>query len=262
MPLDVPVPVIRPGVALRYGFLFVETLEFPGHGAGFGSMEERSIRHAAWIAHWLGRGELAPLGFDDVAELAALLSEDHYPAGATIFRMGQAPIRVHIVRSGAVELSRDLKGRRAVLQILRPGDVVGDIPLLLRTPEPFDAVAYEESLILSIDSLSLHRLLEQRPRLAWRWLVSVSGRMASVQARLIELLAGGLEAQIASVLVRQAEHGVVNLRQSVLAELVGGRRSSVYRILKRFQAQQLLRVRYGQVEILDEAGLAMAAGHE
>jgi CRP-like cAMP-binding protein len=63
-------------------------------------------------------------------------------------------------------------------------------------------------------------------------------------------------------MVRQAEHGVVRLRQRVLADLVGGRRTSVNRVLKRLQAQQLLRVRYGQVEILDEAGLATAAGLE
>jgi CRP-like cAMP-binding protein len=95
--------------------------------------------------------------------------------------MGEAPVRVHIIRSGAVELSRQLRGRRVVLQILRPGDVLGDIPLFVRMTEPFDAVALEDSIILSIDSVTLYRLLEKRPRLAWRWLQSVSNRMASVQ---------------------------------------------------------------------------------
>jgi CRP-like cAMP-binding protein len=211
------------------------------------------------MARWLGRGELAPLGSDDIAELAAVLSEDHYPAGTTLFRAGQAPTRVHIVRSGAVALSRDLNSRRIVLQILRPGDVVGDVSLFLRMTEPYDAVALEDSLVLSIDSVTLHRLLEQRPGLAWRWLLSASARMAIVQTRLVELLSGDLETQIASLLVRQAEHGVVYLSQRSLAELVGGRRTSVNRVLKKLQAQKLLRVQYGQVEILDEAGLAMAA---
>lgn len=223
-------------------------------------MGEPSIDHAAWIARCLGRAELAPLEPQDVAGLATELSEDHYPAGTTLFREGQAPSRVHIIHSGAVELSCHLKGRQVVLQILRSGDVVGDVPLLLRMPQPFDAVALEDSLILSIDSVTLHRLLEERPRLAWRWMLSVSSRLASTRARLVELLAGDLEAQIALVLVRQSEDGVVHLRQSVLAELVGGGRSSVNRILKRLEAQRLLRLRYGQIEILDEAGLARAAG--
>ena len=82
----------------------------------------------------------------------------------------------------------------------------------------------------------------------------------SYQARLIEVLAGGLEAQIASVLVRRADRGVVKLSQSSLAELVGGRRTSVNRVLKRLEDQNLVRVRYGQVDLVDEIGLALVAG--
>jgi CRP-like cAMP-binding protein len=74
----------------------------------------------------LGPAELAPLGPDDVRELVLLLDEEQYPAGTALFRMGQAPTRVHIIRSGAVEVSRELNGRRIVLQILRPGNVVGE----------------------------------------------------------------------------------------------------------------------------------------
>jgi CRP-like cAMP-binding protein len=215
---------------------------------------------AEWIARSLGRPELSPLGQDDIAELAALLREERYPAGTTVFRMGDAPTRVLIVRRGAIELSRTLNGRRVVLQIMRPGDVLGDVGLFLRKTAPYEGVALEDSVVLSLDSVRFHRLLEERPRLALRWMTSISGRLESYQSRLMELLAGGLEAQIASVLVRRAEHGVVNLSQSSLAELVGGRRTSVNRVLKRLEEQDLVRVRYGQVEILDEVGLAKAAG--
>ena len=217
-------------------------------------------KHAEWIAEWLGPAELAPAQSDDVNQLAALLREDYYAAGKTVFRMGQAPTRVHIVRSGAIELSRNLSGRRVVLQILEPGDVVGDVSLFLRMQVPWDAVAVEDSLILSADSLSLHRLLKARPSLAWRWLHSVSSRVAGFWNRVVELLAGGLEAQVATVLVRRAEHGVVQLSQTHLAELVGANRSSVNRVLKHLEEEGLVIVSYGQVEILDEAGLLKCAG--
>jgi CRP/FNR family transcriptional regulator, cAMP and macrophage regulator len=217
-------------------------------------------RQAEWIAQCLGRPEFAPLAPEDIRELAVLLREERYPAGATVFKIGEPPTHILIVRRGAVELSRMLNGRRVVMQILRSGEVMGDVGLLLRKTAPFDGVALEDTVILSLDSVRFHRLLEQRPRLAWRWLILVSGRLESYQSRVMELLAGGLEAQIASVLVRRAERGVVNLSQSSLAELVGGRRTSVNRVLKRLEEQDLVRVRYGQVEILDEAGLAKAAG--
>jgi CRP-like cAMP-binding protein len=217
-------------------------------------------QQAEWIAQQLGRPELAPLGPDDIEELAGLLREEHYPAGTTVFRTGDPPTRVGIIRRGAVELSRSLNGRRVVLQILQPGDAVGDIGIFLRITAPYEGVALEDTLILTVEAVRFHRLLEERPRLAMRWLNSVSSRLVSYQTRLTEVLAGGLEAQIASVLIRRADRGVVKLSQSSLAELVGGRRTSVNRVLKRLEDQNLVRIRYGQVELADEARLAMVAG--
>ncbi|MEW6475614.1 MAG: Crp/Fnr family transcriptional regulator [Actinomycetota bacterium] len=225
-------------------------------------VDPAAMRQAAWIAQWLGPGDLAPVGADDIRELAALLREDHYRAGDTVFQIGQAPTRVQIVRTGAVELSRNIKGRRVVLQILQPGDVFGDVSLFLRIKVPWDAVALEDSVVLSVDSVSLYRLLEQRPRLAWRWLHSVSARVHGFWFRVVELLAGGLEAQVASVVLRRAENGVLHLSQGNLAELVGHPRTSINRALKHLESQGLVRVRYGQVEVLDEMGLAKVAGME
>jgi CRP/FNR family transcriptional regulator, cAMP and macrophage regulator len=232
----------------------------PAQSEPKGGRQIGADRQSQWIAQCVGRPELAPLDPDDIDELGALLQEEHFPAGATIFGVGDAPTRVAIVRSGAVEMSCVLNGRRVVVQILRPGDVVGDVALLLRMTSPYDGVALQDTVLLTVDSLQFYRLLEKRPRLARRWMVSISSRMISYQSRLLELLAGGLEAQIASVLVRRADRGVVTLSQSNLAELVGGRRTSVNRVLKRLEEQQLVRVRYGQVDIIDEAALAKLAG--
>lgn len=227
---------------------------------GSRAMDTVPIRHAAWIARCLGRGELAPLGPDDVDALATEMGETRHAGGTTVFRMGDLPDRVYIVREGSVELTRELHGRRVTLQLLHPGDVFGDIPLFARMPLPFDARALEDSVVLSVDSLTLWRVLEQRPRLAHRWMVSVALRMAEVQGRLVDLLAGGLQAQLASLLVREAERGRVHLSQQMLAALVGGRRTSVNRVLKDLEARRLVTLRYRQVEILDPAGLMALTG--
>lgn len=224
--------------------------------AGSEAVEAVSVRHAAWIALCLGRAERAPVGPDDDAALARQVGEDHYAGGTTVFRLGQLPARVHILRHATVELSRQIGGRRVVLQILRVGDVFGDIAALVGMREPFDARAVEDSVVLSIDTEALFGLLAARPRLARRWLVSVAQRMAEVQARLVDLLAGGLEAQLASVLVREAEHGTVRLSQAMLGKLVGCQRTSVNRVLKQLGARGLVAPRYRQVTVLRPRGLA------
>lgn len=222
-------------------------------------MERTTIRHAAWIARCLGRGELAPLGPEDIDALLGELDESHHAGGTRIFAMGDVGVPVFIVRDGTIELTRTMHGRQITLQLLRPGDVFGDIPLIASMPLPFDARALTDVVVLSIDSATLWRILSQRPRLAQRWMVSIALRMAGVQARLIDLLAGGLPAQLASVLVREADRGTVQLSQQVLAELVGGRRTSVNRVLKDLEARGLIALHYRQVEILDPAGLAALA---
>lgn len=72
-------------------------------------------RLGEWIARSLGPGELAPLGPADLAELVEQLGEAWHAAGTVIFREGDAPARVHVVRAGAVALCRSAGGRR------RPG---------------------------------------------------------------------------------------------------------------------------------------------
>ena len=222
--------------------------------------DQQVEQHAEWIAQWLRRPGLAPLDPEDMAELAVLLHEEHYPAGSALFRIGDAPTRVGVVRHGAVALSRDLNGRRVVFHILRSGDALGDIGLFLRITAPYDGVALEDTLVLTIDSVEFHRLLEDRPRLALRWLNALSARVISYQGRLAELLAGDIEAQIASVLVNRAVRGRVNLNQTHLAELLGASRSSVNRVLRQLEEKNLVRLRYSHVEILDEAALGLLAG--
>jgi CRP/FNR family transcriptional regulator, cAMP and macrophage regulator len=100
-------------------------------------VSEAQIRQAAWVARCVGRGQAAPLRSDDVAALASLLAERRFPPGAVIFAGGQLTPGVWIVREGRIELSVGSGRRRAVVQLLRPGDVDGDIQLLLDMPLPY-----------------------------------------------------------------------------------------------------------------------------
>jgi hypothetical protein len=61
------------------------------------------------------------------------------------------------------------------------------------------------------------------------------------------------------VLVNRAVRGVVQLNQTHLAELIGGSRSSVNRVLRQLE-DYLVRLRYNLVEILDQAALHVVAG--
>lgn len=219
-------------------------------------MAVRFQRFGAWIALCLSRGTKAPLSQNDVELLVEEMGEASYAGGTFVFRRGETAAKVHVVRTGTVELSREVKGRRVTLQILRPGDVFGDVPAFLGESEVFDARAIEDCTILSLDTEDLFTLLQTRPRVARRWFVSLAERMAGLQNRLIDLLAGGIEAQLASILLREADDGGrVRTTQSTLAAMLGVQRSSVQRVLKQLESAQLIELHYRCIDLIDRAGL-------
>ncbi len=218
-------------------------------------------QYGSWIACCLGRGQRAPLGTGDVDQMVKDFGESHFAGGTFVFRSGDPAARIHVVRKGTVELSRVINGRRVALQILRPGDVFGDVPAFLGEPEPFDARALEDCAVLSLEVDSLFDMLKTRPRVAQRWIVSLSERMAGLQHRLGDLLAGGLEAQLASLLLRESGGGGhVTLTQDQLAEMLGAARTSVQRVLKQLEQDGLIQLGYRRIEVINGPGLAALAG--
>jgi len=127
-----------------------------------------------WIACCLSRGRAAPLNRRDIDDLATEMGERKIAGGTFVFREGDRAARVHVVRTGSVDLSKVVGGRRETLQRLRPGDVFGDVPALLGRSEPFDARAVEDSTVLSFEAATLFALLETRPGVARRWFVSMA----------------------------------------------------------------------------------------
>ncbi len=219
-------------------------------------MSSRFARYGSWLACCLSRGSKAPLSEGDVAQLASEIGERVVAGGTFVFRRGDPAAMIHVVREGCVELSRRVGNRRVTLQILHPGDVFGDVPAFLGDPEPFDARALEDTILLSIEASALFALLQTRPKIAQRWFVSLSERMAGLQGRLVDLLAGPLESQLASILLREADDaGVVRITQAHLAEMLGVQRSSAQRVLKALEAADLLELRDRKIAVIDPAGL-------
>ncbi len=219
-------------------------------------MKSRIARYGAWLACCLSRGPQAPLGESDVELLAQEMGEESYAGGTFVFRQGAEAAKVHVLRTGTVELSRTVKGRRVTLQVLRPGDVFGDVPVFLGEPEPFDARAVEDCTVLSLDAAELFQLLQTRPLVARRWFMSLAERMTGLQDRLVDLLAGGIEAQLASILLREADsNGRVRVTQGGLAGMLGVQRSSVQRVLKLLEAAGLIELHYRCIDLIDPGGL-------
>lgn len=224
-----------------------------------GRVPDAGLREAAWVARCVGRGDTAPLRADDLAALATLLSSRRFADGEVAFSAGSQADGVWIVREGALELSVGSGRRRAVVQVLRPGDVDGDIALLLDRPLAYTARAAHPATCLYLARTDFDRLLETRPAIARRWLSSVAGRLAHSHARILGLLGRSLAAQTAQLLLDEAVDGQVTFPQRTLAAMLGAQRPSLNKVLKELEAAGLIRIRYAAIEILDPAALGRRA---
>jgi CRP/FNR family transcriptional regulator, cAMP and macrophage regulator len=227
----------------------------PGHRAE----EDARIRQAAWVARCVGRGEAAPLRPEDVTALAGLLQVREFAPGQVVFKAGEAAAGVWIVRERRVELSVGSGSRRAVVAMLRPGDVDGDIPLLLAMPMPYTGRALSDARCLYLGSGDFEQLLATRPPVARRWLSSVAQRLAASQARVLGLLGGSLTAQAARLLAEEAENGRIPLPQRTLAAMLGVQRPSLNKVLKELERDGLISINYSAIDILGPGKLARLA---
>jgi CRP/FNR family transcriptional regulator, cAMP and macrophage regulator len=221
---------------------------------------DAAVRHAAWVARCVGRGDAAPLSPADITALATTLQTRSAAPGGVVFRSDQPATGVWIVRRGRVELAVGSGRRRAVVAVLRPGDVDGDIQLLLKANPPYTARALDEATLLFLPEADFEALLATRPTIARRWLYSVAARIAAGQERILELLGRSLPVQVPRLLDAEAIDGRVPLPQRTLAAMLGVQRPSLNKILKEFERDGLIAIRYAAIDIVNPTRLRKQAG--
>ena len=88
-----------------------------------------------------------------------------YEAGEALIRRGEASTGLHLIASGEVEVVTEEGGDRLVLATLGPGEVVGEVGMILRRPAMSDVIAVHPSVTLHLSGTGFHEMLRQHPRL-------------------------------------------------------------------------------------------------
>ena len=114
------------------------------------------------------RAYLAPMLPDE--ELNTLIADGvgvkTYGGGEVLFKEGDAPDGLYLIRRGSVTISRVIGGREVVLSYLSAGNYVGEMALLSQSPRTatVKAAVTTEALVLNADTFQ--RVLARNPK--WR----------------------------------------------------------------------------------------------
>jgi CRP/FNR family transcriptional regulator, cyclic AMP receptor protein len=191
---------------------------------------------------------------------------EHYRAGETIFLKGSPGRGMMAVLRGEVRISAPSPdGREIVLNLIRPGEVFGEIALLDGKERSADAVALADCELLIIEHRDFLPFIESRPRLALRMLAILCERLRRTTRQVEELLFLNLPPRLArQILALAATNGMrvpggwridKKISQRELGQRVGSSRESVNKQLVQWQQSGILKIEGGIITILDEAAL-------
>lgn len=210
-----------------------------------------------------GRQEKPAATFHRLLELG---SPRHVRHGEYLLRRDEPVDEVFLLRTGVVHLEEeDPAGGRATVAIVRPGGIVGDIPVFAAQEMAFDAVVHEDAIVFAVPRSDFLALLYREPQLSLQWLRNVSCRFGQVQRHVLMLARMDLSGRVAAMLLDARElepdgRVVVKLSHTELATLVGAKRPSVSRQLTGLRDDAIIETGYRHVEIIDEARLRERAG--
>jgi len=162
----------------------------------------------------------------------------------------------------------DAEGKEAILAIVEPPGWVGEIAVVDGIPRTHDLVAESDSLVAHVPLDPLLALLDAEPRY-WRdvaGLLTAKLRLAFVAIE--DSALSSIGERVARRLVMIADgygqwtdrtYPLIEVSQETLATMVSSSRQTVNQVLRKLEADGVLRLTYGGVEVLDLEGLRAAA---
>ncbi|MBK5538319.1 Crp/Fnr family transcriptional regulator [Pseudomonas sp. TH05] len=189
--------------------------------------------------------------------------------GQALFLRGDPPCGLYAVLEGSVRIGAvSEQGKEALLSLVEAPHWFGEICLFDGQPRTHDAYGLGPCTLLQVPQAALLALLDQQPQY-WRQfalLMSHKLRLAFINLEQLSLLPA--PARVAHRLLAMASgygeieqaRAVLQLPQEQLALMLSLSRQTTNQILKDLQSLGILRLGYGEIEILDAQALRAQAG--
>ncbi|MFB3306050.1 Crp/Fnr family transcriptional regulator [Pseudomonas sp. AMR01] len=181
-------------------------------------------------------------------------------AGQYLFKRGDPPCGLYAVLDGTLRISAvNEHGKEAVLSLVELPYWFGEICLFDGLPRTHDACAVGPCTLLQVPQQALLNILDQTPQY-WRdlaLLMSHKLRLSFINLEQLSLMPASVRLAHRLLMMVEGygdtEHAksVLQLPQEDLAAMLSLSRQTTNALLKDLQAQGVVRLGYGEIEILD-----------
>jgi len=212
---------------------------------------------------------LRPLAPEERNAVLEAARERSFAKGEVVFHEGDPADAMHLLVSGRLVVQvATPDGERASLNVLGPGDHVGELALLPHGGRRSASVtALENATTRVLTAAAFHDLCERHPAVQGLLVDLLAQRVKDLSSRLLETMYLPLDRRLYRSLDQlgrsyAAADGsyVVPLTQEQLADLVGGTRPTVNQILQRLADEGIIELGRGRVLIRDPEALRGKGG--
>jgi CRP-like cAMP-binding protein len=199
----------------------------------------------------------------DLLELANAAHFQQLDAGQVLFIKDEPGHQLYIVNRGVIRISStSLEGKETILNLLRAGQMFGEVAVLDGRDRTTNATAHEASELLVLGRRDLMAFLDRNPEAMRRMLVAVCSRLRWISEALEDAHFLDLPRRLAKRILlltqlfghRHSAGGVriaVQLSQQNLAELLVVTRESVNRQMRQWEADGIMTLRGGYLVVTD-----------
>ena len=198
--------------------------------------------------------------------LTRRLQRVDFPRGHAVFTEGEPGDRLYIILAGMVKITCGAaNGRQAVLAILGPSDMFGELSVFDPGPRSSSAVTLTKVRAVTMHRAALRAWIVDRPQIREQLLTVLARRLRRTNEDLCALIGSDVSGRVAKQLLALAHRFgradgdrliVRDLTQEDLAGLVGSTRTSVNRALVEFAERGWIRAEAKTFVILDVDRLA------
>jgi CRP-like cAMP-binding protein len=203
----------------------------------------------------------------ELDRLMQFARSQRHPAGEVIFRKGDPGISMVSIIEGRVKISvASPDGKKAVLAVLGPGEMLGEMAIIEDKDPSADTTALEACEPLVLQKRDFIPFLERNPAICIRLLRILCERLRRTSALVEDRAFLSLPARLAKTLLDLADSGGretadgirvdFNMSQKIFGGLMGASRESVNKQLHAWQAEGLLTMGRGHVVLVRPEDLA------
>jgi CRP/FNR family cyclic AMP-dependent transcriptional regulator len=193
---------------------------------------------------------LSWLSQDQIREIAQAARMLEIKRGGSVYAQAENADLIYVILSGMAALSMNDNGRRVLVGLVGPGDIVGVSSLLSNSLRPFRCEALSECKVAALSAVTFRSLVLSEPASFEKAMQATFGRWEQLLKRYAQFMLLGARGRIATALLELADRfGVSNDRgrllpfmvsHAMLGAMVGASRQHVTMQLVEFEREKFV----------------------